>query len=219
MSATIERTAERIAERGRRELVSRLRAAFERSAARSRVVVLDDAELSWLAEDAAARADGTLWRRSLAEAATAEFGINLAEAIWHPAVQLAHELVGAPPFGLPGEAPAVRADTVRLAAVHLTGIEAIVAGDSDIELCFSGDGVDVFKRSNGAAIGRLQWGEIVAIELPPVRRGLVGGRRRVQELHLRTERARANFEIPGFTEEELRERLDVILALSRGHVT
>ena len=84
------------------------------------------------------------------------------------------------------------------------------AGRRDIELRLSDAGLDVLKRSSGAAIGRLEWTEIEAIDLPAPRRGL-RGRRRFRELHVRTGRGQAQFELPGLTDEELNEHVQPML--------
>ncbi len=96
---------------------------------------------------------------------------------------------------------------MSLAAVHLEGIAAIRRGEDDLELRFSAAGIDFLTRSTGAALGRLRAREIVAIELPPARRGRRRGRRRDPELHIRTGRGRASFAVPGLTDEQIRERL------------
>ncbi len=229
MTEMPEPTAARIAQRGRDELLARLRSALEQEAGRaSEIVTLKPGELERLAADAAERADGVLWRRSLAQAATAELGIGLAEAAVHPAVERAHELAGAPPYQAPVAdppraapelgaavaAPAAPApEALRLSAVHIGGIENLSTGDRDVELRFSSAGLDVLKRSSGAAIGHLEWSAMESVELPQ-RRGL-RARRRAQELHVVTGRGRASFELPGLTEEQIKEHLEPMLARGR----
>jgi hypothetical protein len=282
LSAASDLTAEQIAEQGREELHARLRAAFVHQAkARAGGRRLPKRELDRLVAEAAARAGGVLWRRALAQAATEALGIELAEAISHPAVERAHQIVGAPPYENPHpgpdtpaheepthdaptddaptddapqaeapeeapdpQAPEPQADAeepdvrwerlhdlpedqgdalveltpqaLRVAAVHIGGIEALRAGDRDIELRFSPAGLDVLKGSSGAAIGRLQWTEIQTVDFSRSRRGLRAGRRRVQELHVGTERGQASFELPGLTEQQLKEHLEPMLARTRG---
>jgi hypothetical protein len=231
VSAEAEPTAERLAELGRGELEARLRAAIAGAAARAGVAEIDDEALDALTVDAVAHADGALWRRSLAQAATGELGIPLSDAVFHPAVVRAHEMAGAPPWDAPSpqasppgaEAEAAlddagdNPDALRLGAVHLGGIDSLRAGEDDIELRFSPAGVDVLKHPGGAAIGRLEWTEIETIELPRGRRGI--GRRRVQELHLDTGRGRARFELPGITAQQLRDHLEPMLPRNRGAAT
>ena len=215
MSAT---SPEQIAERAREDLYARLRAAFEHQlAARPLTGGPVEGQLERLVDAAAARADAVLWRRCLAGAAADAFGIGLAEALSHPAVQRAHELVGAPPYepaALALEVAAVAPDpgprAVRLAAVHLGGIESLATGESDLELRFSDAGLDVLKGSSGVGIGRLAWGEIRSVSFSPGRRGLRAGRR--QELHVETVRGRVSFHLPGMTDRRLREQLEPLLA-------
>jgi predicted component of type VI protein secretion system len=97
--------AEQIAQRGLQELRRRLRTAIEHEAARPGTGVhLQPAQLDELVSRAAQRAGAALWRRSLAQAGSEIMGIPLAQAITHPAVRRAHEIVGAPPFE-PGTRP------------------------------------------------------------------------------------------------------------------
>jgi hypothetical protein len=284
--------AERIAGHGREILLERLRSAFAREAAtHESTVELDPVRLEELVQEAAARAGAALWLRSLAQAAMDELGVELAEAVRHPAVAEARELAGAPPYVLApepvetdepsappappeppapeesdepdqpelqptellevveSEDPAVAEDVpeappepepemtldpivepepaipapspgsplgepqaLRLAAIHVSGIETLRQGDRDIELRLSEAGLDVLKRSSGAAIGRLEWREIETIHVPPAKRGR---RRRGRRLHVSTGRGQAHFELPGLTDEELREHLEP--ALERLH--
>jgi hypothetical protein len=223
MTAASPTTAERIAQQGKLELLARLRSAFGDQAQHSAGAArLDPDELERLVAEAAGRADGALWRRSLAEAATAELGIDLATAVEHPEVLRAHELVGAPPYEPPvapvaesEPEPEPEREAVRIAAVHSGGIESLRAGEPDIELRFSDAGLDVLKRSTGAAIGRLEWSEIDSIELLPPRRGLRGGRRKARTLHVETDRGRASFELHGLTEDQLSEYLQPLLERTR----
>jgi hypothetical protein len=99
-----------------------------------------------------------------------------------------------------------------MAAVHLSGIETVRAGERNIELRFSDAGLDVLNHDSGATIGRLTWDEIQALELPRSRRRLRPGRRAAPELVVRTERGQATFELPGLTEQELREHLAPMFA-------
>jgi hypothetical protein len=209
---------EQIAERAREDLQARLRAAFEHQlAARPLAVAPVEGQLEGLVDAAAARAGAVLWRRCLAGAAADAFGIGLAEAVSHPAVQRAHELVGAPPYEpatgtatarVAAPDPGPRA--VRLAAVHVGGIESLAKGESDLELRFSDAGIDVLKASSGAGIGRLGWDEIRSVSFSRGRRGLRAGRR--QELHVETVRGRVSFQLPGMTDRRLREQLEPLLA-------
>jgi hypothetical protein len=96
---TLELSAKRIAERGRDELLSKLRPAFaEAASAHADVLKLDADQLEQMVQRAADRADGLQWRRALASVATEELGIGLGEALGHPAVQRAQAMVGAPSY-------------------------------------------------------------------------------------------------------------------------
>jgi hypothetical protein len=196
---------EQIAERARDDLHARLRAAFQQQlAARPLSAALAEGQLEELVEAAAARADAVLWRRCLAGAAADAFGIGLAEALSHPAVLRAQGLAGAEHEPEPGP------QAVRLAAVHLGGIESLARGESDLELRFSDAGLDLLKASSGTGIGRLAWGEIESVSFTRSRRGVRAGRR--SELQVQTVRGRASFELPGMTDRRLREQLEPLIA-------
>ncbi|HWE10597.1 MAG TPA: hypothetical protein VG325_14690 [Solirubrobacteraceae bacterium] len=211
----LEERAQRIAEAGHRDVIARLHAALLRQAAEAGVTLPAD-ELERLAAAAGSRAGGALWRRALAGAAAGELGVPLGEAVEHPAVVRAHERVGAPPYVSPGRSGADPAHGLRIAAIHLGGIEALRVGERDIELRLSAAGLDVLKRSTGAPIGRLEWGQIESVELPRARRGLRARRRRGFELRVATERGRAGFELPGVTEEQLKDHIEPMLERARG---
>lgn len=228
MSVDTEQAAERIVLHGRHELQARLRASILRQAgSAAEPMTLEAARLDQLVDAAAARAGGVLWRRCLAGAATTELGIDLADAISHPTVQRAHELAGAPPYeGV--EAPAVPVAPVedaatqtpppmqalRLPAVHVSGIESLRNGESDLELRFSDAGLDLLKASSGAPIGRLLWSEIHSVDVASSRRVLRPGRR-MQELHVRAQSGRARFQLPGMTSEQVSQHLEPALARLR----
>ncbi len=226
--------AERIAAHGRQELHARLRAALLRQVgSAAEPMTLDEAQLDELVQSAAARAGSVLWRRCLAGAGATELGLHLGDAVSHPDVVRAHELVGAPPYERPPE-PALPAsaraepaaepaphppaapasEALRLAAVHLSGIESLRNGETDLELRFSEAGLDLIKASSGAAIGRLEWSEIRSVEVSPSRRALRPGRR-VQELRVSAQRGRASFALPGLSAQQVSEHLDPVLTRVR----
>ena len=193
-------------------------------------MTLQAAQLDRLVDEATARAGGVLWRRCLAGAATTELGVELAEAVAHPTVARAHELAGAPPYerieleplvtvATAGEEADAAAQThlqaMRLSAVHVSGIESLRNGETDLELRFSDVGLDLIKASSGAAIGRLLWSEIHGVDLPSPRRGLRPGRR-VQELHVRAQSGQAVFQLPGMTADQVNQHLEPALARLRG---
>jgi hypothetical protein len=232
VTADSEQAAERIVLHGRRELQARLRAAILRQAgSAAEPMTLEAAQLDELVERAAGRAGGVLWRRCLAGAATTELGIALGDAISHPAVQRAHALAGAPPYeGAAEEHPLAQVtlseptegqtplQALRLAAVHVSGIESLRNGETDLELRFSDAGLDLLKASSGAAIGRLLWSEIHGVEVANPRRGLRPGRR-VPELHVRAQSGRAAFQLPGMTSEQVNEHLEPVLRRARDGYT
>lgn len=99
MAKAVDDSAQRIAEKGREALRERLREAFqEAAAAHADVLELDSDKLEEMIDRATDRADGLQWRRALALVATEELGIGLGEALEHPAVAQAQELVGAPSY-------------------------------------------------------------------------------------------------------------------------
>jgi hypothetical protein len=221
----LEPTAQQIAQRGRLEVVARLREAFIHEAAATEEVQLEPIELEQLVAAATERAGPALWRRSLAAAASEVLGVALPDAIEHPAVRRAHELVGAPAYPAPedlatplppaggasgaGPIPTPAIGALRMPAVHQEGIEALRAGERDLELRVSADGLDVLKASTGATIGRLRWEEITEVRFDRPRRSL---RRRGQEMHVLTHRGRASFGLPDLTDEQRREHLEPLLA-------
>jgi hypothetical protein len=230
--------AQRIVLHARQELQARLRAAILRQAGRSAdPMTLEAAQLDALVDAAAARAGGVLWRRCLAGAASTELGIDLAAAVSHPLVTTAHELAGAPPYAPLRDEPSVTPaapsagagtdagagaveghsalEALRLPAVHVSGIESLRNGESDLELRFSDAGLDLLKASSGAAIGRLLWSEIHGAHVAGSRRGLRPGRR-VQELHVRAQSGQAVFQLPGMTAEQVKEHLEPVLARLSG---
>ena len=228
--------AERIVLHARQELQARLRAAVLRQAgSAAEPMTLDAAQLDALVDAAAARAGGMLWRRCLAGAAATELGVGLGEAVSHPLVERAHELAGAPPYPDVHADPAVieaapdsgaaeddsaeasaaaPPQALRLGAVHVSGIESLRNGESDLELRFSDAGLDLLKASSGAAIGRLLWSEIHGVEVAGSRRGLRPGRR-VQELRVRAQSGQAVFQLPGMTSEQINQHLEPTLARLR----
>jgi hypothetical protein len=231
VSADSDQAAERIAVQGRQELQARLRAAILRQAgSAAEPMTLQASQLDRLVDAAATRAGGVLWRRCLAGAATTELGIDLADAISHPTVRRAHELAGAPPYervhleppvttAAAEDAAGTTAQTplqaLRLSAVHVSGIESLRNGESDLELRFSDAGLDLLKASSGAAIGRLLWSEIHGVDVASSRRGVRPGRR-VQELRVRAQSGQATFQLPGMTPDQVNEHLEPVLARFRG---
>lgn len=97
----------RIVEAGRRHVHARLHSAFaEQIAEHDELLAVDHDELERLVTESADRAGASLWRIALAEGAAEEFGIAVREALAHPAVSAAEQLIGAPPEPLPTPAQA-----------------------------------------------------------------------------------------------------------------
>jgi len=95
----LDTTARKIADRGPDALVERLRTVYREAAqTHSDIVTMDDGRLEELVQQSVQRADGLQWRRALADVATQELGISLSEALRHPAVERAQEMLGAPSY-------------------------------------------------------------------------------------------------------------------------
>ena len=94
-----EQVAQRLAAQGRAALLERLRQAYTQAAeAHADVLSIDADRTEMLVQGAADRADGLQWRRALADVASRELGISLIEALAHPAIVQAQELLGAPSY-------------------------------------------------------------------------------------------------------------------------
>jgi hypothetical protein len=126
-----EQLAKRIAVRGREQLIARLRPAFEQAAAPyGDTLALDPETLEQMVQTAAERADGVLWRRSLAAAAREELGLELGEALIHPAVQRAQALAGAPPYHPSSDGTAASAPREKAAPPNQEAENAAPAADA-----------------------------------------------------------------------------------------
>ena len=219
MTDTLEQTARRIAERGRPALLEFLRPAFQQTAAdHADVVELDADQLERMVQDAADHADGLLWRRALAGVAAQELGISLGEALGHQAVARAQAIVGAPAFIARPESPEpteLLPEAIRLPAVHLGGIQDLRREEGNLELRFSGAGLDILSTDSDNVLGRLGWEEIQGFDLPH-HGGLRRRQRSSPQLIVRTSRGEASFAVPGLTEEELRTHLAPMLERAGG---
>jgi hypothetical protein len=99
MNDTHEQTAQQIAAAGRDALLERLRPAFrDAAAAHADVIKLSQEQIEEMVQRAADRADGLQWRRALAGVAVEQMGITLSDALGHPAVVRAQELLGVPSY-------------------------------------------------------------------------------------------------------------------------
>jgi hypothetical protein len=111
-------------------------------------------------------------------------------------------------------APPVTVDKLRVTAVHLGGVANLPSGYQGIDLRISSAGLDIL-RGEHEILGRLTWNEIDALEVPAPR-----GRRRRRgvaraRLVVRTRQGDASFEIPAFSGDELRQRLDPLVTRFR----
>jgi hypothetical protein len=95
MSIEDSDAALRIVEAGRQRVLARMRDAFaHQAAAHTDLGEIDPAVLDRLVHEAADQAGTSVWRIALAEGAVDEFGGGLSEALAHPAVAAAEQLVG-----------------------------------------------------------------------------------------------------------------------------
>ncbi len=100
-------------------------------------------------------------------------------------------------------------DELRVTAIHLGGVANLPTRTEDLDLRLAGPGLDILQ-SDGEIVGRLVWEEIDALEVPNTR-----SRRRRQQtrarLVVRTPHGDASFEIPGFSRDELRDRIEPLI--------
>ncbi len=100
---------------------------------------------------------------------------------------------------------------LRVAVIHLGGIANLAPAERNIELQMSEEGLDIV-RGGGEILGRLDWDQVKALEVPTPR-----GRRRMRRgasthLIVRTARGDASFEVPEVTPPELEQHLAPIVA-------
>jgi hypothetical protein len=102
-------------------------------------------------------------------------------------------------------------DALRVAVIHLGGIANLAPAERNIELQMSEDGLDIV-RGGGEILGRLDWDQVKALEVPTPK-----GRRRMRRgasthLIVRTARGDASFEVPEVSPPELQQHLAPIVA-------
>jgi hypothetical protein len=90
-----------------------------------------------------------------------------------------------------------------MVAVHLGGVQALAAGQRDLELRFAGNGLQIHRLDTHQAVGTLAWSEVDSIRLP-ARRSL---RRRPPRIEVQTDRSRARFSLPGLRAGQVRDHL------------
>jgi hypothetical protein len=105
---------------------------------------------------------------------------------------------------------------LRVSAVHLGGVANLPTHREGLDLRLSESGLDILQDED-EIIGRLVWDEIDALEVPHLR----SRRRRQQKVRarlvVRTPHGDASFEIPGFSSEELRDRIEPLISLYGRH--
>jgi hypothetical protein len=102
-------------------------------------------------------------------------------------------------------------EDLRVTAIHLGGVANLPASRDGLDLRLSASGLDILQ-SDEEIVGRLPWEEIDALEVPNQR-----ARRRRQpkdraRLVVRTRHGDASFEVPGFSPEELRDRVEPLIS-------
>jgi hypothetical protein len=213
-------TIERVATRTRRLVRERLRAALDGRTAAARTPQsrpspeLDDDLLDRIADEETERAGGALVHVAVIHAVSEELGIEIEDALAHPAVDLTRQLLcpgGGATTDDGDRAPPARQRALLLDAVHVFGIETLEPGDEDIELRLADAGIDVRKPSTAEMIGRLRWNEVRSVAVQRPRRGLPG-RRRPALFVAGTDRGEVTFELPGVSDEEITEHLEPLIA-------
>ena len=119
-----------------------------------------------------------------------------------------------PQPAVPEPAPAIvppEPAALRVPVIHRGGIDSIKNGDKDIELRLSGAGLDVLKRSSGAALGRLDWTIITGIEVAQPKSGRGRRKRKAQSLQVHTAAGEATFELVDLTPEQVDAQIGPML--------
>jgi hypothetical protein len=108
--------------------------------------------------------------------------------------------------------PATDPTTLRVIATHVGGIASLSAGESDLELELSDDGLDISR--DGGILGRLHWHEIEAIKVPAPR-GRWRRRAHDAQLLVKTAQGTATFSIPALTSGEFRDLIEPVIERNR----
>jgi hypothetical protein len=117
--------------------------------------------------------------------------------------------------GQAASAPEVEAERqpveeLRINAIHLGGVANLPTNREGLDLRISSDGLDIM-RGEDEIIGRLIWDEIEALEVPNQRRRRRNHQPALARLVVRTRHGDASFEVPGYSSDELRDRVDLRL--------
>jgi hypothetical protein len=107
-----------------------------------------------------------------------------------------------------GEAQPV--EELRINAIHLGGVANLPTNREGLDLRLSSEGLDIM-RGEDEIIGRLIWDEIEALEVPNQRRRRRNSQPALARLVVRTRHGDASFEVPGYSSDELRDRVDLRL--------
>lgn len=113
------------------------------------------------------------------------------------------------------EAKAEHPAVLRIPAVHLGGVANLGSSEGDIELRFSDKGLEIVRQNDEAALARMRWPEIQAVDVPVLRRRLLRRGPPSARLIIHSSWGEANFEIPGFTPDELHDELAPIVTQQR----
>jgi hypothetical protein len=108
-----------------------------------------------------------------------------------------------------GQEPAPVED-LRINAIHLGGVANLPTNREGLDLRLSSEGLDIM-RGEDEIIGRLIWDEIEALEVPNQRRRRRNSQPAQARLVVRTRHGDASFEVPGYSSDELRDRVDLRL--------
>jgi hypothetical protein len=213
-------TIKRVATRTRQLVRERLRAALDGRTAAARTPQprpspeLDDDFLDRIADEETERAGGALVHVAVIHAVSEELGIEIEDAVAHPAVDLTRQLLRPGGGATTDDGDHARPERQRallLDAVHVFGIETLEPGDEDIELRLADAGIDVRKPSTAEMIGRVRWSEVRSVAVQRPRRGLPG-RRRPALFVAGTDRGEVTFELPGVSDDEITEHLEPLIA-------
>jgi hypothetical protein len=122
--------------------------------------------------------------------------------------------VAAEPRARPPAPEAEKAEqgVLRVAAIHLGGVANLAASEEDLELRFSDNGLEIVRQADDAALARMRWPEISAVDVPVLRRRLLRRGPAGARLIIHSAWGEANFEIPGLTPDELHDELAPIVA-------
>jgi hypothetical protein len=106
----------------------------------------------------------------------------------------------------------VALEAIRLAAVHLSGVPELAAGEPELELRFSMHGLALRRESDEANLVHIPWEKLRGLGVQPAKTRLMRRRTAGARLIVRTREGEVVFEISGITPEDLRRTLRPALA-------